>query len=926
MGKKRITKCIFLLICSLVLYTGAAAKNKKTSLSAVPGTFEDASHDGLDKVVALDKKLKPSDDEIIIYYVRPDKDYSGWALWMWAVPAGDGGASWNYTQNWKVKNGIGYMRFHLDGRDTGGVKPVSDDGTVGLIVRRKADWTKDCSDDRIWNTAVSRKIVIFAGDQNTYAAVPYRPSVRSAELVDSDRIDLVLSGRYAVDGDGGASGFAVTDFSGKNYEIKKVYNTEDPDNMKNNMIDHLTIQLGESAGVTSGLTVSNPVFQGSTNVNSVKYAVKLAGKTVPPGDTVLGCTYKNGNAVFNLWAPTSADAVLNLYKSDSAVKPDYTAAMTKNEKTGVWSASFGDVDPDGMFYDFTLHNTHGTVTVLDPYACSMAAYRNDGGPGRAAVVDLDSKRAFPAGGMDAPFVKLAKREDAVIYEMSVRDFTISPDSGVKAVPGTYKAFIEKIPYLKSLGITHVQLMPVLNFYNNDETDRAYENSGTVTGNNYNWGYDPHNYFTPEGWYATDAADPYCRIRELRELINECHKAGIGVILDVVYNHMANTRLLDDIVPGYYFRTDADGKFKGASGCGNDTATERVMMKRLVVDSTRYWVKNYKVDGFRFDIMGLMESSSVLDSYAACTKLNPSVLFEGEGWKLYDGPAGTVGMDQNYMTKTDSVAVFNDEFRDLIKAGGLSETGRGFITNKGADEKKLFRNCIGSPAVNYQADNPGDNLQYLVCHDGLTLHDGIAYNLKLDESKPDEKAEIIKRIKLGNFFELTSQGIAFLHGGQERGRTKPNIMNSKNECLGKFVRNSYDSSDSINQFVWKLDSDYDDLLSYTKGLITLRRSFEVFRTDSAAGIAESAHLLQTGDPDGLVFGYSMKDGGTVWFILVNGRKEAAQIDTGMDLKKAAVFADGEKAGAVEIAKPSGVRISGTAVVLDSLTAAVVCTTE
>lgn len=926
MIKKVSKKYIFLSCCFLFLYGAAAAGSRKTALSGRPGTFEDASHEGLDKVVMLDKKLKPSDDELVVYYVRSDGDYSQWALWMWAVPGGDGGSVWNYTQEWKVKNGIGYMRFHLDGRDTGGVKPVSDEGTVGLIVRRKTDWTKDCTGDRAWNIAVSRRIVIFSGDQNTYAAEPYRPSVKSAELAAPDRIDLVLSGKYAVDTDGGASGFTVTDASGKSYEIRKIYNTKEPDNMKNNMIDHITIQLGKNTDVSTRLTVTNPVFQGKTSVNNRTLAVEFAEKTVPSADTVLGCVYKDGRAVFNLWAPTSSNAVLNLYRTDSAANSDYTAAMTKNEKTGVWTASFGAVDPDGMFYDFTLTNVHGTVTVLDPYARSMAACRNDGSAGRAAVIDIDSKKALPAGGMNAPYVKLAKREDAVIYEMSVRDFTVSPDSGVKGVPGTYKAFIEKIPYLKSLGITHVQLMPVLNFYNNDETDKSYENSGTVNGNNYNWGYDPHNYFTPEGWYATDAADPYCRVRELRELINECHKAGIGVILDVVYNHMANTRFLDDIVPDYYFRTDSNGKFKSASGCGNDTATERAMMKRLVVDSTSYWVKNYKVDGFRFDIMGLMESSSVLDSYAACTKLNPSVLFEGEGWKLYDGPSGTVGMDQNYMTKTNSVAVFNDEFRDLIKAGGLNETGRGFITGKGTDEDKLFRNCIGSPAVNYRADNPGDNLQYLVCHDGLTLHDGIAHNLKLDENRPEEKSEIIKRIKLGNFFELTSQGIAFLHGGQERGRTKPNITHAKNECAGEFVRNSYDSADNINQFVWKLDGDYEDLLSYTKGLIALRRSFDVFRTDDAEKLAEKAKVLHTGEADGLLFGYSINDDGRVWFILVNGGKNAAGIDTGTDLKNAAVFADGEKAGPAAIAVPAGVRTAGTMVVLDALTAAVLCVAE
>src|SRR5574344_1205938 len=922
MKKIDVKKSAFLIFCSLLLMTTAAAENRKSALQAVPGTFEDASHDGLDRVVALDKVLAPAADEFTVYYVRQDGDYSRGALWMWAIPGGDGGAAWDYTQEWKVKDGIGYMRFHLDGRDTGGVKPVSADGGVGLIVRQKAGWIKDCNDDRIWNIGTSKKVVIFSGDQNTYAAESYRPSVKSAELSALDEITLSFSGKYALDADGGASGFTVSDASGKRYPVKKVVNADDRPHPENNMADHVIISLAEKISISDRLFVSNPVFRGSASVSNVKLAVQVADASVPGKDTVLGCTYTAGSAVFNLWAPTSSSAVLNLYKKDSASKPDYTAVMTKNETTGVWSVTFSAADPDGMFYDFTLQNAHGTVTVLDPYARSMAAYHGKGGAGRAAVVNLDSAKARPDGGEDAPYVNLVKREDAVIYEVSVRDFTISPDSGVKNIPGTYKAFIEKIPYLKSLGITHVQLMPVVNFYNNDETEKAYEGTGTVNGNNYNWGYDPHNYFTPEGWYATDASDPYGRVRELRELVNECHKAGIGVILDVVYNHMASTRFLDDIVPGYYFRTDDAGKLKGASGCGNDTSTERKMMKRLVVDSTSYWGKNYKVDGFRFDIMGLMESSSVLDSYAACAELDPSVLFEGEGWKMYNGPKNTFGMDQNFMTKTDSVACFNDEFRDLIKAGGFNETGRGFITNKGADGEKLFRNCIGNPAANYRADNPGDNLQYLVCHDGMTLHDGIAHNMHLNEKKAEDKAEIISRIKLGNFFELTSQGISFLHAGQERGRTKPNFTHAKNESIGEFVRNSYDSADNINQIVWTIDDDYTGLLEYTKGLVALRRAYDVFRSDSAADLAKNAKLLPCDDPDGLVFGYSVKNSDGTWLVLVNGTKKKAKIETGMNLKQAEVFTDGVRAGSEKIETLSGVKIGRKSVELDGLTASVI----
>ena len=284
---------------------------------------------------------------------------------------------------------------------------------------------------------------------------------------------------------------------------------------------------------------------------------------------------------------------------------------------------------------------------------------------------------------------------------------------------------------------------------------------------------------------------------------------------------------------------------------------------------------------------------------------------------------SVGMDQNYMSKTNSVAAFNDEFRDIIKAGGFNETGRGFITNKGSDAEKLFRNIIGNPVVNYRADNPGDNLQYLVCHDGLTLHDGIAHNLKLDEANEKDKKEIIQRIKLGNFFELTSQGISFLHGGQERGRTKSNFTNATNESIGKFVRNSYDSSDNINQIVWTLDDDYENLFAYTKGLISLRKSNKAFRSDSAEWLKENAQVIPVKSDDNLVFCYSIKDENKTWIIAVNAKTEKAEVNTKINLKNAKVFVDSEGAGSNAIEAPIGVTVKGKKIKLAPLTATVIC---
>ncbi|ULQ60952.1 alpha-amylase [Brucepastera parasyntrophica] len=923
-------------LISFVLFVSGSCATGSTSgadlLSAAPGTYENAAPAGLASVIALNEKLAPTEDELVIYYVRADKNYAPWALWMWALPDGDGAAAWPKTQNWTVEDGIGYMRFKMDGSDLG-VKPVGSDGQLGLIVRQKDDWIKDGQDDRFWDTKVSKSIAIFSGNMNTYAAEDYKPKALTAVLTSETEIQVMLSGRYGLDTDGGPSGFTVeTKDGGKVYKIAKVFNTDSPKDYSYNYTRTVTIELAEPAGISEAIILKNPVFEGDKQIDGSKLAISLAESSVPGKDITLGAVYDAAkkSVTFNLWAPTSSAATVQLYRRDTAASPDFTVPMTLDKKTGVWTAAFSQTDPDGLFYDILLTNSGGTKAVLDPYARSMAAYRNTGGSGRAAVVNLADSRALPAGGMSAPYVKLEKRENAIIYEMSVRDFTISPDANVKAPPGTYNAFIEKIPYLKSLGVTHIQLMPVLNFYFTDETDRKYENSGTVSDNNYNWGYDPHNYFTPEGWYATDASNPYSRVAELRNLINECHKAGLGVLLDVVYNHMANTTFLEDIVPGYFFRMNADGKFTSNSGCGNDVATERAMARRLIVDSVAYWVKEYKVDGFRFDLMGLMDTKTVLDAYAAAKAINPDVLFEGEGWKMYNGPAGTVGMDQNYMTKTDSVAVFNDEFRDLLKAGGFNEAGRGFLTKRGPDTERLYKNILGQPQVNYKADSPGDNMQYIAAHDGLTLHDTISHNAQLDDSVPEQRAEIAKRIKLGNFFVMTSQGIAFMHGGQERGRTKPNLRSSRNETIGNFVRNSYDSSDNINQVVWTLNADYQSVLDYTASMINLRKTRDVFRIGDMATINKAAALLPNPEDSRLTIGYTLDWTDGKWFVLVNAELKPMTFDVGSDVSSATVFADaggGISAGKkLENGSSAGVSVQKNQVTIEPLTAIILRTAK
>jgi pullulanase len=593
--------------------------------------------------------------------------------------------------------------------------------------------------------------------------------------------------------------------------------------------------------------------------------------------------------------------------------------LALDPQTGVWTGTFGGgaVDPEGLFYDYLITNRNGTNACLDPYAVSMDAYDGTGGAGRGAIIDLAAPQATPDGWDTDAYYVLEQREDAIIYEIHVRDFTIAADSGVTAEPGTYAAFIEKLPYLQDLGVTHVQLLPVLNFYYTDETDRAYEDSGTATGNNYNWGYDPHNYFTPEGWYASDPADPYARVRELRELVAAIHAHDMAVLLDVVYNHVATPPLLDNVVPAYFFRTNPDGSLTSSSGVGNDLASTRAMVRRLIVDSTRFWVEQYHVDGFRFDLMGIIDAETMELAYAACAEVNPDVLFEGEGWKLYNGPAGTVGATQDYMTSTNHISVFNDEIRDLLKGGGLNDTRTGLLTGRVSNTEAIFLNLIGQPQAYYTADDPGDSLAYLAAHDNLTLHDNIVHNTGLSDADPEERQEIIARIRLGNFLILTGQSIPFLHAGQERARTKPRLA-STTDVIGAFVSNSYDASDDINQFPWTLDEPAQALYEFTRGLIHLRRHTPAFRLGDQAAIDAAAAQLPLDSDHAL--GYSLTHEGATWFILANADEVDVTFDLGVDATNAVVLVDGDEADYQGVQEVTSVLIDGTEVTLAPLTPA------
>lgn len=885
-----------------------------------PGTVENMGHPKMGQVKAAYEAIQPGADEIVVFYLRNDADYGPWGFWHWAIPGGDGATSWDKTRELGVAEGVGYLRFKRDGSTLGAVT-VGSDGLFGVIARKDASWEKDGDADRILDANATNAWVIFQGDQKSYPYGPYNPTIDFARLVSEREIVLELSGRYGLPLEPGSGGFTARYQGGAELRVVDAVNNADPDNRPNNYARRVRLVLAEDARLDAPIVVSHPAFLAPARVDAAALAAERADKIVPPEGYRLGAIYDAAtkSAEFRLWSPFASRVSLRLYRRSLAREADYALELKKDAATGVWSARFDRADPDGFFYEYSVFFGEAENVVLDPYALSMDAFTGSG-PGRGAVVD--PAKAQPKGGWEGyTDVKLAKREDAIIYEVSVRDFTIGPDAGVKGRPGSYLAFIEKIPYLKELGVTHVQLLPVLNFYYTNELETGFEANGRAHDNNYNWGYDPHSYFAPEGWFSGDARDPYARIVELKTLIKELHKAGLGVLLDVVYNHTANTSILDGIVPGYFYRRDARGGLTNNSGVGNDLATERAMASRLIRDSIYHWVDEYKVDGFRFDLMGLIDAQTILKARERVAALpgKDDILFQGEGWKMYRGPALAV-MDQNYMTKTDIVSVFNDEVRDILKAGGLNDRAKGLVTGKPVNTAMVFNNLAGRPMLYYKADQPGDSMNYVSAHDNLTLADNIAFNVGLDARYPDERAEIAARAKLANFFVLTGQPIAFLHAGCERGRTKPRL-GATSEVTGDYVHNSYDSSDDINRFVWTLPPEYAALNEYVKGLIAIRKAEPILRLGDAALVEKAMRQLKHDDQ--LSMGWVVSHGGTTLIMLANANwDQSATIETGLILAQARFLADGERADPKGLANPVGAKIQGSAVTVAPLSAAII----
>lgn len=563
----------------------------------------------------------------------------------------------------------------------------------------------------------------------------------------------------------------------------------------------------------------------------------------------------NSGTHFTLWSPKADAAEVLIYDTDRNTPPIDTLRM-KIGDNGTWRASVPK-KLYGKFYTFVV-TVGGKRLAPTPGIWAKAVGTNGE---RAAIIDFATTN--PEGWAQDKGPKIDKINDAVIYEMHHRDFSVHPSSGI-VHKGKFLALTEPatkspeglatgIDHLKELGVTHVHILPSYDYNSVDESN--------LPSNQYNWGYDPYNYNAPEGSYSTDPANPQTRIKEMKEMVKALHDAGIGVVMDVVYNHTANN---DDsnfslTAPGYFYRHRPDGSYSDASGCGNETASERQMMSDFIVNSVKYWAGEYHIDGFRFDLMAIHDIETMNRVAAELKKINPSIFVYGEGWTAGDSPlpVDKRALKEN-VDKMIGIAVFSDDIRDAVKGHYSNASDRGFATGKPGNEETVKIGIVAStahPQVDYSKGNnskfpyagaPTEIINYVSCHDDLSLTD------KLAASMPGStEAERQRAARLAQTIVFTSQGTPFMFAGEEVFRGK------------KGVHNSYKSPDSINAIDWSLKAKNKEQFNYYKELIELRKAHPAFRMATAKEIAENIVFDNVKTPNVVSYTIRNNAGGDNW---------------------------------------------------------------
>lgn len=775
--------------------------------------------------------------EVKLHYKRTDGNYENWCVWMWDYAA-EGWDHYFVEENGEMVAtheaepgalAVGFIvkiqdwsdRELIDGEQKDRFVNLQDviSGTVHVYVEQgdAANFRVEYSDDIIRGTKVAG--ADYDLDTNTI-------NVQVSALLDNVSTDT----------------FKISSGS-KTVEVAEVKPGPSSSVEKENLVissSSYTLSLAEELNVFGAYTLTYDGNEYNIKMPTTYKTEEFVSSYTYDGED-LGATWTKDATTFKVWSPTASEVKLNLYESGTAGTDDLleTVAMEQGEK-GVWSVTV-DGDLNGTYYTYSVTNAGVEKEACDPYARTTGVNGD-----RAMVIDLESTNPEGWENDKNPNADLTFN-DAVIYELHVRDASIGENSGVSdANKGNFLGLIESgtktsggvstvLDHMVDLGITHLHLLPIYDFSSVDEA-----------ADGHNWGYDPKNYNVPEGSYSSDPYNGEVRVSEMKQMVQGLHNNGISVVMDVVYNHVSSAEnfCFNQIVPNYFSRINDDGSYSGNSGCGNDTASEHVMVHKYIVDSVKYWADEYHIDGFRFDLVGLIDVDTINDIMKTVWEDHPDVVFYGEGWEMNSYNTGISMTTQKNSTKVPGFAFFNDTLRDAIK-GSVFDELPGYVSGAEGQRLTVLDAFYGLPG-NW-CETPTQTINYSSCHDNHTLYD------RLKVSRPDANEEDIVRMNnLAAAITITSEGIPFIHAGEELLRSKPNED-------GTYNHNSYNAGDEINSIKWETleDEKVNDVYEYYKGLLAFRKAHAALRMTSTEDVTNN--ITEIKDLDKNVIGLTINGG-------------------------------------------------------------------
>lgn len=751
---------------------------------------------------------------IKFHYEREDGNYADWSVWFWAAGA----------------DGMDVPFVEENGEMVATYSVIPGTSSVGFIVRTP-EWNKDIDKDQFIDITecISGTVHIYVksgveGYTKEYGEDMVVGIKLATAVYDGTNLKVTMTQPL----EDAANPFTITSNDG---EVAVTAVTGDG--------PEYVVETAEPLDLAKAYSITFDGTEYDIVMPDYYASAEFEDKYTYTGSD-LGANWTEEATIFRVWAPTAEAVTVNLYESGIESAKDLIESIPMNpDLNGTWLAT-KEGDLNGVYYTYTATINGEEVEACDPYA------RTTGVNGaRAMVINLDSTDPEGWENDTNPNADLTFN-DAVIYELHIRDLGVDKSSGITN-KGKYLSLTEHgtttsggvstgVDHMKDLGITYLHILPMY--------DYGSVNEANLMTAQFNWGYDPVNYNVPEGSYSTDPYNGEVRVKEVKQMVQSLHNDGISVIMDVVYNHVqsASNFCFNKLVPNYFTRVTPTGTYSNGSGCGNDTASERAMVKKYIVDSVLYWATEYHIDGFRFDLVGLIDTETINEIIETVHAVRPDVVFYGEGWTMSTTltKEGYTMTTQTNSTEVPGFAFFSDTIRDGLKGNVFNNTEKGYVSGL-SDMEAVIEDCFLGLSGTW-CTTPSQSVNYASCHDNNTLYD------RLQLSCPDASQEdLIKMNNLTAAIYLTAQGIPFMQAGEEMLRTKVNEDGSFNE-------NSYNASDAVNNIKWDTleDEVYADVFDYYKGLIAFRKAHPVLRLTTAEAVAEHVSVVDIADANVTAF--------------------------------------------------------------------------